>query len=804
MLVTDISQSRHVRPVSCDRVFKLLHQLGIAEQTRFDEAAIESISRMAPAQLVLYGQFVESGGKLRLDMTLRKAGSGVPLPLKVEAASSNVFALVDEITGRIKKQLDLTPDQLKGDNDRPIAEVSTASLEALRAYQAGLAKFQRGANQAAIPLLKEATIKDPNFAMAYARLAEAHRNIGESHEAEAAIDRAQRLSEKAALPLTERYQIHATAALVKDDFETAAGSYGEMAKLYPEDPDIQLNLAGSLEKLGKLPEAIESYKRVMKIAPGYGAALLGLGRVQVMSGHHNEAISSLLEALATGQHRDDLEGMGMIHSILGIAYREIGNLEKAKEHLNLSLDFRTKAADKRGQAATLSTLATVYALMGQSEKALDAHTRALTIAREMGDRDRESNYLVEIGITHKTAGDLDRALAAFRQSLQIEMGRQDYTHLSNRMDHIADIYRLKGQYDDALVYLEQAKTYLAKSGEKTETANNFTYIGLVWKAQGHYKEALEALRAALALFHEMGQQLAVGEVHQYLAEIYINQGRYADSYKSLQQSLDIYTKLQVDHGIPEVKTALARLLIIFGLPDAAERELGEAGHHAGGGQSEGLAPGILLGRAELARLRGKYELASKAYQQAAIQANRNGQKDASLESRINLANLYLEQGKLGNAERLLLSTRQEALQSRLRSLESEAVAGLAAVYLAKGEAEPARKAALEAISIAENFSGRPTLQRAYASLGGALVRLNHPSEAMDAYSKAASTLDWIRGSLLPQHVDSFMRRAEIVTFLRKTVAALEKGGRTAEALSLKKWIMPAQPSQGEAVARGPR
>src|SRR5262249_34790923 len=142
-------------------------------QTRFDEAALETVSKLAPAETVLSGQYVEASGKLRLDLKLRRAGTGVSTPVKVEGAPAEVFALVDQITRAVKEQLDLTPDQIKGDVDRPVAEVSTKSLEALRAYQSGLAKLQQGEPKAAVPLLQQATKEDASFAMAFAKLGEA-------------------------------------------------------------------------------------------------------------------------------------------------------------------------------------------------------------------------------------------------------------------------------------------------------------------------------------------------------------------------------------------------------------------------------------------------------------------------------------------------------------------------------------------------------------------------------------------------------------------------------------------------------
>jgi tetratricopeptide (TPR) repeat protein len=282
----------------------------------------------------------------------------------------------------------------------------------------------------------------------------------------------------------------------------------------------------------------------------------------------------------------------------------------------------------------------------------------------------------------------------------------------------------------------------------------------------------------------------VAAVHQDLSGIYASQGRYGDAYKSLTQSLAIYTKLE-SHDVADVRADLGKLLIAMGRSEEAEKELSEAEHaggHGHGGHDEGPSPQVLLGRAELAHLRGELDQAAKAYEQANIQANLSKKKEVAVESRVVLGRLYLEQRKLDNAERLLLRTHQEAVVARLRPLEAEAAAVLAEVYLARGQAEPARKAATDAIRIAEKFSGRPTLYRAYATLGEAQEKLKSPNEAMDAYAKAASTLEWIRGSLLPEHVGSFVARADVQSFLRKTVAVLDKGGRTAEAEPLRKWL----------------
>src|SRR4029450_9306627 len=116
--------------------------------------------------------------------------------------------------------------------------------------------------------------------------------------------------------------------------------YTELAKLYPEDPDIQLNLANALQELAKLPEATAAYQQVLNLAPTYSAALLELGRVQFKSGHFQESIRTLQDGMAARRFSGAPETLGTVHSILGVCYRDTAQPDKALEHLNRSLDYR--------------------------------------------------------------------------------------------------------------------------------------------------------------------------------------------------------------------------------------------------------------------------------------------------------------------------------------------------------------------------------------------------------------------------------------------------------------------------------
>jgi len=761
MLATDISQSQYVRPVPGERVLKLMRQLEIHEQSRFDEAALTSIAQLAPADSILYGQFAQVGERVRMDLTLRKTGSGVPTPIMAEADSSELLALVDRITQQVKEQLDLSPQQLTGDTDHPIADVSTASLEALRSYQAGLTLLRQDAKQASVPFFKEATVRDPDFAMAHAKLAEAYLNAGQRKEAEAAVQRAQILSRATPLPVAERYHIHAIIALVNGDYDTVAKSYGELAALFPDDPDIHLSQARALDDLGQLPEALEAYERVVQLAPGYGAALLGLGRVQLMSGRPEEAVRSGQEALKTKQFDGDPEATCLIYAILGGAERDMGRLDEAVEHLNLALDHRRQAQDRRGQARTLTNLAAIYEQRGQIDEALAAEEQALALSREIEDRTEESLVLYNMGLTYLFAGSLDLALERFRESLQIEMERGDQRELAIRLGQIADIYRIRGQYADAVVYLEQGRAHLGGAGDEREKAFNLIHTGRVKTALGQSKEAIESLLAALAIFQETQQPQGISQAQLRLAEAYSSQGRYAEAYQALQRSLEICQELDVGHDLAEVAAYLGHFLVAMGQFEEAEQKLREAKEMAQQAHAEDLMAFILLGEAKLERYRGNPDKAAQACELAKHHAERIGQKEMTMAADLEQGHIRLRQGRLSVAEDLFAHTRADASRIGARPLEAEAWAGLAEVQLAKGDAQAAHHAAQAAVSLAEQISHRALLVRALTSLGKVAEALDRPEEAAESFTRAAEARDGLRESLMAEHVEGFMNRLDL-------------------------------------------
>ena len=71
------------------------------------------------------------------------------------------------------------------------------------------------------------------------------------------------------------------------------------------------------------------------------------------------------------------------------------------------------------EGSQLGNLGLAYSDLGQVEKAIDHYQQALAISREIGDRRGEGNHLGNLGVAYSDLGQVEKARAMLAQSLAI-------------------------------------------------------------------------------------------------------------------------------------------------------------------------------------------------------------------------------------------------------------------------------------------------------------------------------------------------------------------------------------------------
>jgi eukaryotic-like serine/threonine-protein kinase len=152
----------------------------------------------------------------------------------------------------------------------PLESVTTPSLEALQAYMLG-SQTMNVANDytAALPHLERAVSLDPNFAMAYLRLAQCYQPLSENDLSAANALKAyalrERVSESEKMAISSFYEL-----VVTGNLEAARSSYQAWAQTFPRDEEPQVNLWFAYASMGDYQKANAAAQQALKLNPVSG------------------------------------------------------------------------------------------------------------------------------------------------------------------------------------------------------------------------------------------------------------------------------------------------------------------------------------------------------------------------------------------------------------------------------------------------------------------------------------------------------------------------------------------------------
>jgi len=210
---------------------------------------------------------------------LERHGSGYNLALKaIDTVTGKTLAAADvntdtkdelllqvpKLAAPIRKALgDTTPESVQ------LAAAQgtfvTSNVEAVHQYSIGMEQQFAGKTEEALQSFSKAAELDPNFARAYAGMAAAAGNLGQSQAAERyakmAVARVDRMTER------ERYRVRGQYYIRTENWQKCVEEYSELTKQYPADDIGQNNLALCYGRLLNMPKAMEVAQRAVELTP---------------------------------------------------------------------------------------------------------------------------------------------------------------------------------------------------------------------------------------------------------------------------------------------------------------------------------------------------------------------------------------------------------------------------------------------------------------------------------------------------------------------------------------------------------
>ena len=353
---------------------------------------------------VLEGSVRKAGNRLRISAQLVKVADGYHLwSERYDREMTDVFAIQDEIAKAIANRLRVT----LGEDGAPLVTPATGNLDAYHLYLKGRYYLaQRGLGlKKALECFDQALALDPNYALAYAGLADACTVLAEygvalpnvvRPKARAAVQRALELAPdlaevhcasgalaficdwdwpRAARDLrravelnprsvTARQWLSYYLVFIEGRLEDGVAQARRALELDPLAPLLVMQLGMTLTGAGRYEEAVSSFRRAGDLAPMMFQATIHLGLVFNHLGRSDEAIAPLEVAVTTsGRHPWTLAALAVCYSSLG----RVGDVEAIRDEL---------LARARREHVQSSVLAIVAASLGRMDDTFELLERA--------------------------------------------------------------------------------------------------------------------------------------------------------------------------------------------------------------------------------------------------------------------------------------------------------------------------------------------------------------------------------------------------------------------------------------------
>jgi len=772
MLDREVGQSTQFYTVSSDRLHQILRDSHIPANSNFDVDMLRQLAELSSADFMVWGRYVKVGDKIRIDATLGDSKTDRHIPLNVEVAGEKEFLSgVHQLADLIRNNLAVSSDVFK-ELKASSFQLSSQSVAALRDYDQSQQRLRDGKNLEAVKVLEAAIKEDPQFALAYSRLATTQSELGYDADAERNSRKAMDLSQQ--LPLAERYLIAANHARLTKDTRKAIDAYENLAKTFPNNADVEYDLGTLYRDKGDYDKARAEFLKILDTDPKNIKAQWQLGVVEIQRDNPQAALAPLNQGLSLAIQVDNQEQKALIQLAMGISYRLMNKPDEAMRSFQQSIETSQRLGLKRVLAGNLTEMAQVQNLQGKPKDALASYQKALDLFHEIGMKKEVGDTLINRGVLYQSWDQYDKALQDYKDSLQIQRDANDENYQSLCLTNIGEVYLAKGDTDNALTYLQQALQLRQKLNDPQYVAETLSSLGDVYTATGDYGKAVESLLKALEISHKSNDiQSAASESHQ-MGVVLLAQGRFGSAISAMQESVKNYQAAgNKGRELIDAQTDLAGALAPAGRGNESAKALVEAQDSARDLKNPSVDAAISAIQGDLAFYRGDSKSAKPAYEQALRSASQGKDRSRTLDAKLSLARLAIADGRSQSALPDLRAVIQQADASNHKSLSLRASVALAQALINTKDYAHARQELERSLGRSEKLGSRLETARIHCLLGDATRLSGDTAEAGRQYQQALTLFDGLQKEQGAEHLlersdlhTAYVEAARWVTTLR--------------------------------------
>jgi eukaryotic-like serine/threonine-protein kinase len=411
-LAVQLEQSPFLSLISEERIQQVLRLMGKPADARLTPEIAREICERTASAAVLDGSIASLGSQYVLGLRAEDCRTGdVLAEEQVQAArKEDVLNALGQIASKFRTRVGESLTTVKK-HDTPLAEATTPSLEALKAYSAGWkASFSTG-SAAAVPFLQRAIEIDPNFASAYATLGRMYGDIGESvlsaRNTSKAYELRDRASDQEKFFIILSYDLQVTGNL-----EKAQQACALWVQAYPRAWVPHGLLAGDIYMArGKREESVEEGKIAVGLDPDFSIGYANLAMSYMALERMDEAENTLQRA---SERKLEIPDFFVLRYVIAFLKGDKVGMER-------------EAALARERPGTDDWMSNsegfVLAYSGHLEAARNMSQLAADLARKTERRDTEALYEADAAVREALFGNGSTARQRAVDALELSKSR---------------------------------------------------------------------------------------------------------------------------------------------------------------------------------------------------------------------------------------------------------------------------------------------------------------------------------------------------------------------------------------------
>jgi len=434
-LAVQLEQSPYLNIVPDQTIRTALQFMGRSKDERVTGNVAREVCEREHIKAMMSGSIATLGSQyvVALDATNCATGDSLAREQVTAATKEAVLPAVGKAASSLRGKLGESLASIQK-FDTPVTEATTSSLEALKAYAAADQMRNGGGEAESLPLFQHAVELDPNFAMAWARMAAIYNNLGEEDRsveaARKAFDLKDRVSEK------ERFYI-------TDHFYTATGDIDkdratlELAeRTYPNDSSAFANLALEYNLyFGQFDKAIaqaDEFTRLEPTAP--------FGYAHTAGGYM--ALNRFEEARSVLQRAVDMKADNLfVHQFL----YELAFLAGDSDGMQRQMKW---AEGKPSEYLLFNEAAYIAAAQGQMKKGWDLTARSTQVTDRLGFKEASADTQAGWAIAEAEVGNASKARELAASSSALGHGRRNMGPVAIALAMIGDAGRVQAITED--------------------------------------------------------------------------------------------------------------------------------------------------------------------------------------------------------------------------------------------------------------------------------------------------------------------------------------------------------------------